>query len=57
MKILYSDGGEALAQAVQSSCACPIPGGAQGWVGWGPWQPELEGDSPAHGRGLGLDGL
>jgi len=57
VKILYSDGGEALAQAVQSSCACPIPGGAQGWVGWGPWQPELEGDSPAHGRGLGLDGL
>ena len=29
---------------------CPIPGGAQGRVG-GPGQPELVGDSPAHGRG------
>jgi len=30
---------------------CPIPGGAQGQVGWGPGQPELVGGSPAHGRG------
>ena len=28
---------------------CPIPGGAQGQVGWGPGQPELVGGSPAHG--------
>ena len=32
-----------------------IPGGAQGQVGWGPGHPELMGDSPAHGRGWGLD--
>jgi len=32
---------------------CPIPGGAQGQVGWGPGQPELVGGSPAHGRGWG----
>ena len=30
---------------------CPIPGGAQDRVGWGPGQPELVGGSPAHGRG------
>ena len=38
------------------SCGCPIPGGAQGRVGWGPGQPELVGGQPAHGRGLGLVG-
>jgi len=31
----------------------PIPGGAQGQVGWGPEQPELVGGSPAHSRGSG----
>jgi len=36
---------------------CPIPGGTQGQVGWGPGQPELVGGSPAHGRGLVLGGL
>jgi len=35
---------------------CPIPGGAQGQVGWGPGQPELVSGSPAHGRGLALVG-
>ena len=30
---------------------CPIPGGTQGQVGWGPGQPELMGGSPAHCRG------
>ena len=35
----------------QGSCVCPIPGGAQGQVGWGPGQPDLVGGSPAHGRG------
>ena len=30
---------------------CPIPGGTQGQVGWGPGQPELVGGSPAHSRG------
>ena len=36
---------------------CPIPGGAQGQLGWGPGWPELVGGSPAHGGGLGLGGL
>jgi len=32
---------------------CPIPGGAQGQVGWGPGQPEVVGGSPAHTRDWG----
>ena len=36
---------------------CPFPGGAQGQVGCGPGQPELEGGSPAHGRGVGVVAL
>ena len=32
---------EALAQATQKSCGCPIPEGAQGQFGWDPGQPEL----------------
>jgi len=36
---------------------CPIPGGAQGQVGWGSGQPELVGGSPAHGRGWGSVGF
>ena len=39
------------------NCVYPIPGGFQGQVGWGPGQPDLVGGSPAHGRGLELDGL
>ena len=36
------------------SCGCPIPGGAQGQVGWGPGQPELVGGSqPMAGVGTG----
>ena len=31
---------------------CPIPGGAQGQVGWGPEKPDRVGGSPAHSRGL-----
>jgi len=27
--------------AAQRSCGCPIPGGVQGQVGWGPGQPGL----------------
>ena len=34
---------------------CPIPGGAQGQVGWGPGQPELVGGSPLHSRGWGWE--
>ena len=36
---------------------CPIPGGTQGQVGWGPGQPELLGGIPSQGRGLQLHDL
>jgi len=38
-------------------CVCPIPGGAQDQVGWGPGQPELVGGNPAHVMVLELDDL
>ena len=46
-------------KAVRCWHSCPESCGApslevQGQVGWGPGQPELVGDSPAHGRGLEL---
>ena len=28
-------------QVAKKSCGCPIPGGVQGQVGWGPGQPGL----------------
>lgn len=37
----FSESGEALAQAAQRGCGCPILGGVQGQVGWGCGQPEL----------------
>ena len=33
--------GEVLEQTAQRGCRCPIPGGVQGQVGWGPGQPSL----------------
>jgi len=33
--------GEVLERAAQRGCGCPIPGGVQGQVGWGPGQPGL----------------
>jgi len=43
-------------QAAQRGCGCPVPGGGQGQVAWGPGQPGLvlnvEVDGPACGRGL-----
>ena len=40
--------------AAQRSCGCPIPGCAQGQVGWGPGQPELVvGNQPMAGIGAG----
>ena len=46
--------GEVLAQAAQRGCGCPVPGGVQGQVGWGPRQPGLVSDmevgSPACSR-------
>ena len=32
-EILHTEGGEALAQAAQRSCGCPIPGGVQDLAG------------------------
>jgi len=43
------EGGEALAQAAQSSCGCPLPGRAQGQVGWGWEHPALVEGVPAYG--------
>ena len=40
-EVLYYESGEVLEQAAQRGCGCPIPGGAQGQVGWGPGQPGL----------------
>jgi len=53
----YAEGGETLAQVAQRGGRCPIPGHIQGQVGWGSEQPDLVEDVPAHGRGVGLDGL
>ena len=46
-----------LEQAAQRGCGCPIPGGVQGWVGWGPGQPglvlDMEVGGLAYGKGVG----
>jgi len=48
-----------LKQDAQRGCGCPVPGGVQGQVGWGPRQPGLvlnvEVGSPAMAGGLELD--
>jgi len=51
--MLPHEGGEALAQVAQRSCGCPLPGRAQGQVGWSSEQPGLVEDVPADGRGVG----
>ena len=40
-EVLYYESGEVLEQAAQRDCGCPVPGGVQGQVGWGPGQPGL----------------
>ena len=52
-EILPHEGGETLAQAALRSCVCPLPGRAQGQVGWSSEQPGLVEGVPAHGRGVG----
>ena len=42
-----------MSHIAQRSCGCPLPGSAQGQVGWSSEQPGLVGDVPAHGRGVG----
>ena len=48
-----------LEQTAQRGCGCPVPGGVQGQVGWGPAQSDLILDlaagSLACGTGLELD--
>jgi len=41
-------GGDALEQAAQGDCGCPIPGGIQGQAGCGSEQPGLMVGDPAH---------
>jgi len=53
VKILYCEGGEALAQDAQRSCACPLPGSVQGQVGRGFEHRGLVEGVPAHGKGVG----
>jgi len=55
--VKLKEGVEALAQAAQRSCGCPIPGGVQGQAGWVPGQPDLEVGNPAYGGGLELSDL
>ena len=56
-EVLHREGGEVLERTVQTGCGCPIPGGVQGQVGWGPGQPGLvlnvEVGGPACSRGIG----
>lgn len=51
-KFFACDGSEALEQAAQRRSGCAIPRSVQGQVGWGPVQPALVTDVPAHGRGV-----
>jgi len=45
-----------LAQAARRRCGCPVPGGVQGQVGWGPGQPDLVLDVKVGGPACGLGG-
>jgi len=47
-------GSEALAQAAQRSCGCPIPGSTQDQVGWGPRQVDPVSGNLSMARGLEL---
>ena len=56
-EILPHEGGEALAQAAQRSCGCPLPGRVQGQVGRSSEHPGLGKGVPARGRAVEQDGL
>lgn len=51
-EIIYSKGGEILAQAARRSCGCIITGDVQVQTGWGPGHPHPVSGNPAHGKGL-----
>jgi len=54
---VYQESSEVLERAAQRGCGCPVPGGIQGQVGWGPGQPglvvDMEVGGPACSRGVG----
>ena len=50
--MLHPEGGDALEQAAQGDCGCPIPGGIQGQAGCGSGQPGLVVGDPAQSRGV-----
>ena len=54
--LLYDFIGEALEKVTQRSCECPISGGIQGWVRWGPGQPDLVGGNQPKAGGLEMGG-
>lgn len=49
------ENGEALEQASQGSCRCPIPEGVQDQLRWGSELPSLMEGIPDYGRGLEWD--
>ena len=54
-ELFYSEGAKVLAgTGCPEMFCCPISRGIQGQVGWDPGQPDLVGDNPAHGRGVGI---
>jgi len=57
VEVLHRESGEVLEQTAQRGCGCPVLGGVQGQVGWGPGQPGLvlnvEFGSPAFTVGVG----
>ena len=54
-KVLYQESSEVLEQATQRGCGCPVPGGVQGQVAWGPGQPGLLGSNSFHGKEFEMD--
>ena len=57
LEVLQRESGQVLEQAAQGGCGCPLPGGVQDQVEWGPGQPglvpDMKVDGPACGREAG----
>ena len=49
----FTESGEGLEQAAQRGCGCPVPGGVQDHVRWGPGQPALVLNVEVGGPGCG----
>lgn len=56
MDLFYTEGGETVKKVAWKSCGFSIIGSVHVQFGWGSEQPDLVKDTPAYGRGLGLDG-